>query len=595
MDKKILTTHCDLVCLRSDKKRGLLLLGGHFYLKAITLTLAFLTIFAVTAFAGPSDIALKQAQDQKSGGNIEAALSTALAALPTDPENPKLNIFIGNIYLEKANYDSSLLFFNKVLDKKPKDPDALYGAGMSAYYKKDYDTAIKHFQNGEKTGKLKASFNYGLGLALLEKSDYQNADVNFRKAIDKDKKNPLYHLALADANYRNNTYSIAISEYNNAIALDSSLFQSSDIHFKIARSYFNMRNLQGAIGEFKTDLQVNPGDTAAWMELSRIYEVSGNIAEAVYCYEKYLAIVPANGQAWFDLSKLYLKVPDPAKAAEALEKCLTLDSHVAESYGFLAKIYADRKEFDKAYGAYSRYEAAFGQPDSTEYWFEKGKVMMKLGEKNAVFFDSAIVAFEKAVAIDAAFSPAFEYAGLTRYYQKQYPEAIAYFQKKIALDSTSINTFRNLAFSYLKTDQYSGAAKAFSRALELKPDDVVMRSLLAKIYSINKDYENSIKQYEFILNSGSTDVTDSIKCEIYPDLGSAYLQLRNCQQALNALLKAERCRGNDYSVIMNIAASYELCDKVKDANVYYKKALALKPNDKDAKKGNLRTTIAGQE
>jgi tetratricopeptide (TPR) repeat protein len=592
MDKKILTTHCDLVCLRSDKKWGLLLLGGHFYLKAITLTLAILTIFAVTAFAGPGDVALKQAQDQKAAGNIEAALSTALAALPTDPENPKLNVFIGNIYFENANYDSSLIFFNKVLDKKPKDPDALYGAGMSAFYKKDYDTAIKKFQDGEKTGKLKASFNYGLGLALLEKSDYQNADVNFRKAIDKDKKNPLYHLALAEANYRNNTYSIAISEFNNAIALDSSLFQRSDVHFKIARSYFNMRNLQGAIGEFKVDLQVNPGDTAAWMELSRIYEVSGNIAEAVYCYEKYLAIVPGNGQAWFDLSKLYLKVPDPAKAAEALEKCLTLDSHVAESYGFLAKIYADRKEFDKAYGAYTRYETAFGQPDSALYWFEKGKVLNKLGEKNAAFFDSAIVAFEKAVSIDPQFSQAFEYAGLTRYSQKLYPAAIEYFQKKIALDSTSINTFRNLAFSYLKTEQYSGAAKAFSRALDLKPDDVVMRSLLAKIYSVNQDYANSVKQYEIILNGNAADLTDSIKCEIYPDLGSAYLRLNDCQQALNALLKAERCRGNDFSVIMNIAASYELCDKVKDANVYYKKALELKPNDKDAKKGNLRTSPA---
>jgi tetratricopeptide (TPR) repeat protein len=572
-----------------------LLLGGQFLLKAITFTLAILTLLSVTAMAGPGDIALKQAQDQKAAGDIQAALTTALGALPTDPDNPKLNAFIGNIYLESAKYDSAQIYFDKILAKKPKDPDGLYGAGMTAYNKKDYDTAIKHFQTGEKTGKMKASFNYGLGLALMEKADYQNADINFRKAIDKDRKNPLYHLALADANFRNNTYSIAISEYNNAIALDSSLFKSSDIHFKIARSYFNMRNLQGAIGEFKTDLQVNPGDTAAWMELSRIYQVSGNIPEAVYCYEKYLAIVPANGQAWFDLGQLYLKVPDQAKAAEAFEKCLTLNSHVPESYGYLAKIYADRKEYDKAYGAYSRYESTFGRPDSAFYWFEKGKVMNKLGEKNATFFDSAVVAFEKAVSIDPQFSQAYEYAGLTKYSQKLYPEAIVYFQKKIALDSTSINTYRNLAFSYLKTEQYSGAAKSFSRALDLKPDDVVMRSLLAKIYSINQDYANSVKQYEIILSGTSADLTDSIRCEIYPDLGSAYLRLNDCQQALNALLKAERCHANDFSVIMNIAASYELCDKVSDAHTYYKKALELKPKDKEANKGFLRTKIQGKD
>jgi tetratricopeptide (TPR) repeat protein len=219
---------------------------------------------------------------------------------------------------------------------------------------------------------------------------------------------------------------------------------------------------------------------------------------------------------------------------------------------------------------------------------------MKLGEKNPAYFDTALTAFNHILTVDPTYSAAYEYAGLTEYYQKDYPEAIRYFLKKVELDSTSINTYRNLAFSYLKTEQYGSAARTFARALELKPDDVMMRSLLAKIYSVNKDYSNSVAQYERILNNG-VDVTDSLKCEIYPDLGAGYLYSKNYQAAVTTLLKAERCQPNDYSILMNIAIAYVSLDKVAEAHTYYGKALDVKPNDKEAKKGFMQTQIQGKE
>jgi tetratricopeptide (TPR) repeat protein len=565
-------------------------------LKSLFVTFWALTILAVPALAGPGDNAYNQARDLMSKGDLKGAVAAINSGLALDPTNPKLTLLAGDIYFALAEYDSALVYYQKTIDKKAKDPNALYGAGMSAFNLRDIDRAQQFFTDGEKTGKDKARFYYGQGLAQMEKGDYQNADINFRKAIDKDKKNPAYHLALGEVNYRNKTYPIALSEFNTAIQLDSTLSRTKeDIHLKMARSNFYMRNVQPAIDEYQIDVQLHPADSTGWAELGRIYDVSGNTPQAVLCYEKYLALSPNNGQAWFDLGMLYLKVPDQQKAAGAFEKAVRLKSNEAKSYGYLAKIYADAKEYDKAFDAYNRYEASFGPPDSSLYWFEKGKVLMKIGEKNAPYFDSALVAFDKSIAIDSTFAPGYEYAGLTRYYQKNYKDAISYFIKEVALDSTSINTFRNLAFSYLKTEQYGSAAQALVKALNLKPDDVIMRSMLARIYSFNKDYKNSVDQYEYVLNHESPDLNDSVRCEIYPELGSDYLQLSDCRTALPVLLKAEKCRPNDFSVIMNIASSYELCDKISDANTYYKRALELNPGSKDAKKGVLRTTIQGKE
>ncbi|HBZ00046.1 MAG TPA: hypothetical protein DEO84_01870 [candidate division Zixibacteria bacterium] len=596
MDRKILTTHCDLLCLNSDKNWGHSFLGGNAFLKPLIITLLALIVFAIPALAGPGDAALSQAQDLKNKGDFTGALTTANSGLALDPANLKLALLIGDIYFTQNRYDSALAYYSKILEKKAKDPDALYGAGMSAFSLKSYDQALQYFATGEKAGKNKAKFSYGKGLTLMEQTKYNEADIAFRQAIDKDKKNPAYHLALAEVNFRSKTYPIAISEFSKAIELDSALYAGrADIHYKIAQSYFNLRNVNQAIQEYQIDVQLHPADTTAWTELSRIYEVSGNIPQAVLCYEKYLALSPNNGAAWFDLGKLYLKVPDQKLAAEAFEKAVSLKAKEAESYGYLGKIYSDRKEFDKAFDAYNRFEAALGAPDSANYWYEKGKVLMKVGEKNAIYFDTALVAFDKAISLDTSFSGAYEYAGLTRYYQKNYSGAIAYFTKEIGLDSTSINTFRNLGFSYMKIEQYGNAAKAFSRALSLKPEDILMRSLLGKIYSVNKDYKNSVEQYEYILSHDTPDLTDSIRCEVYPELGSGYLQLGNYQAALTALLKAERCRSNDFTVIMNIAASYESSEKIKDANTYYKKALEINPSSKEAKKGVLRTTLVGKE
>ena len=563
-------------------------------MKSLNLSILIFVLVVTSVWAGPGDSYLKQAQDSRNNGDIQGALGSAFAGLALEPDNLKLNTLVADIYLSKASYDSSLIFYRRALQKKGKDPYALYGAGMSAFNLKSFDEAEQFFKDGEKTGKEKAKFYHGLGLVLMEKGDFANADLNFRKAIDKDKKSAAYHMALAEANYRAKTYVIAIAEFNKAIELDSSIYKQQGVHYKLAQSHLNMRNVNGAIDEYKINLQLHPNDTTAWMELSRIYQISGNVPEAIFCYEKYLTLEPNNGQVWFDLGKLYQRLPDQDKAAGAFERAIKLGSNVAESYGFLGKIYSDRKDYDAALNAFYRYEAQFGPPDSVGYWFEKGKVLMKVGEKNAAYFDSALIAFEKAVNLDPTFSAAYEYAGLTMYFQKDYQRAIAYFKKQLAIDSTSINTFRNLAFAYLKTDQYGNAAGAFRKALELKPDDVIMRSMLGKILSFNRDWKNAVEQYEYILN-GNPEASDSLKCEIYPELGYDYLMLNQCQKATVTLLKAERCDPNDASVLLNIAASYHACNSLKEANTYYKKVLKIDPKNKQAIKGEMETRFQGSE
>jgi tetratricopeptide (TPR) repeat protein len=318
MGRKILTSNQRIVFLNFNLFWSRFLRGGNLLLKQRILAPVIMFAVCAMAYAAPADDAYKQAQNLQNRGDVQGAINAALAGLAAQPDNLKLNTLAGDLYMSQGQYDNALKYYNAALQKKGKDPDALYGAGMADVKLKNLDEAIKNFEAGDKT---KARFLYGLGLAQMEKGDYNNADLNFRKAIDKDKKNPEYHIALAEVSFLNKTYAIAISEFGNALGMDSTLAAKyPDMHYNLAQSYLNLRNIPKAIDEYKLDLQTNAADTAGWMELARIYDVSGNTPEAIYCYEKYTSIVPNNGNAWFDLGELYLKLPDQEKAAPRLKK-----------------------------------------------------------------------------------------------------------------------------------------------------------------------------------------------------------------------------------------------------------------------------------
>ncbi|UCC80635.1 MAG: tetratricopeptide repeat protein [Candidatus Zixiibacteriota bacterium] len=561
------------------------------------LVLAAITIVGIMsiAIAGPADEALEKAQAYLEKGDFQSAATAAAEGLAVDPEHFKLLRISGQIQLELGQYGQSLEFFEKALSQKGKDLETLFGAGMAALKTGEYKKAEEYFGRGLDR-KKQARFYYGLGMAQTELENYSEADLNLRKAIDKDENIAVYHLALGEENYRNKVYSIAINEFKRAIDLDSTLEKTvPDLYYKIGESHLNLQDVLNAIKYYKIGLELFPDDVTAWKMLARICEVSDKWADAVFCLENVVRIDPSDGEWRYKLANAYLKTNNKEKATESYEIAISLNYNVAESYGQLALLYADLEKYEKAWDAYSRYEAAFGPPDSTFYWYEKGKVGIKLGTRNMAFFDSALFAFKKIIQLDSTFSSAYEYAGLAYYFKRQYSGAIPYFKRKIELDSTSVNSLRNLAFCYLKTEAYTEAASALEKALVVKPEDIQMRLMVGKIYTFNNKSLDAIKHFEILMNDYAESLNDSVRCEIYPDLGRSYLADGRCSRATPILLNAERCNPNDISVLLNIATSYHTCNLIKEANTYYKKVLRIDPNNKDAIRGEMETRIQGQE
>lgn len=547
------------------------------------------------ALAAPVDELVKRVKGEIDRGDYSAALAPVDSALAVTPSDFKLIRMKADIYFAQNLSDSALKYYEQALSQKPKDPDALYGAGISAINLNQTAKALDLFTRGTKSGKRKAEFLYGLGLAQMQSGSLSEADVTMRKAIKADPKNPRYHEGWADVNFKKEVWSFAITGYTEAIKLDSA---NGQLYNKLARSQFQSRMFNDAIVNFKTFLKFVPTDTAAWFDVGRIFMASKNYADAVYCFIKLTELRPNNGEYWYDLGESYYNLKEYEKCGEALEKAVALNFKVAESFKMLAKVYQLRKDYYKADSAYTRFENAMGQPEEVDYWLDKGKVMISIGRTDPAFLDRAIEAFDKAIKLDSLNSSAFEYAGLVRYYKENFGGAIPYFEKKVALDgaNVSVNTLRNLAFCYLKTENYSKSTATLEDALKLKPEDAAMQQMLGNIYKFRGTPENgllpkAIEHLKLALKDTTGTIQNGDRCKIKGDIGYCYVVLRECENAIQYLEQAISCSPRDENVNLNMARAYHLCSKIKEANTYYKKTLEINANNKDAKEGELKTRI----
>lgn len=551
-----------------------------------------LLVFAANmVFAASSQKLSENVTDLIMQGDMDEANRQVDSALTVSPDDYRLLTSKGDILLAQKDYAEALVYYEKALAEKDKFEDALYGAGICALETNQPEKALDYFERGVKRKKRKEDFLYGEAMAQKELGDLAEADKTIRTAIKDNENNPKLHRAFGDINFEKEVWSFAIQGYTKAIELDST---QTDLYYKIARANFMSRNFTEAVKWYKEYLKAYESDINAWHELGKICLAANLTSESIFCYKKLTELESENGENWYTLGDLYFNAHQYEEAGKALEKSVELDFNVAESYRRLAKVYQLRQEYYKADSAYTRYENEMGEPDDPEYWYDKGKVMIKIGQKDPKLFESAIRSFDKAISLDSTIESYWEYAGLARYYKQDYNGAIPFFIKRIEFGGENVNALRNLAFCYLKTEKYSKAAETLEKAIALKPDDAVMRKMVGKIYiflagSDTTIVKKAIPHFKVALTDANGSLKASEKCEIYADLGYCYVALADPKSAIPQLEKAAKCNPKDVDVLFNLATAYYMNQQKDEANEWARKVLDIDPNHKGADELEKRT------
>ncbi|UCE40258.1 MAG: tetratricopeptide repeat protein [Candidatus Aminicenantes bacterium] len=81
----------------------------------------------------------------------------------------------------------------------------------------------------------------------------------------------------------------------------------------------------GRMLALEREVENNPNNTAAWLELGNLYFDTGKFQDAIQAYSKYLSLNPNNANVWTDLGVMYRRSGNPSEAISSFDKAIELD------------------------------------------------------------------------------------------------------------------------------------------------------------------------------------------------------------------------------------------------------------------------------
>ena len=291
----------------------------------------------------------------------------------TDPKDALgLNLNKGSVLLHLTFYEEALKAYEQALANFNQTPPSLYsesilvsiwsGIGQALHKLDRYSESLIAFNTALEIDPKNDSVWYHKGHTLIELGQYADAVVAFNEAVSIDSAKASSWCAKGQALMELGQYENALTAYNKALEIDPkheySLANKSAVLFKLNRFDEMLDACEKGLATYphQETLLYNKG--TALLNLER-YE------EEIEAFDKVLAINPEDISALIEKSVALNTLRRFQEAMDVLDYVLHIDSKKFSDFQYLA------------------------------LWSNRGAVLRNLG-----LFDSAIYAFNRALAID---------------------------------------------------------------------------------------------------------------------------------------------------------------------------------------------------
>ncbi len=206
-------------------------------------------------------------------------------------------------------------------------------------------------------------------------------------------------------------------------------------------------------------------------------QFTGREADAITSYEAGIGGVYTNMEDMFYLERLavlYSQNPDKKmKSVEVCQAILLLDPNNTLAQGLLRSLISDPQEFVGILR-----DAYYADSENRQKLYELANGLYELVQA----YDSAIVYFNKLIAIDPTVKNYWERLGACYLYTGNYSGAMRAYKKMTEIDPQSKEAWLNLARSAVQEGQYSDARTYADKVSELDPAWGAPRMVVAQAY-----------------------------------------------------------------------------------------------------------------
>lgn len=327
--------------------------------------------------------------DSKIQDDLKSTAENLLEVENLDLENTE--------YLAKAlfclgRYSESIRQFEKILEKKAKDKDALKNIAINHFHKKDYRMAMKYFDAALETDPGNESVLSYKMLCHEFLGEYNQAAMLAEEILEASPKNISVIKRLIDYHLRLKNYDeclhligqIKYDSYKKAVVLfesrryeecieEARKIRTSESYMLAGRAHRKLGNTAKAVRylhkSYELDLNV---DTL--FEISDIYFEAEDPVRAIYFLNEVLLHDDSNVEAYSRIARAYMKSGDWSDAVEYGKKALEISKKVSDVYIVLAEAYIQLDGCNMKRAIEIVEEGISENPESWKLWVERGDV-----------------------------------------------------------------------------------------------------------------------------------------------------------------------------------------------------------------------------
>ncbi len=419
-----------------------------------------------------------------SHGKDKEAIEHYKIAIKYKPDYVEASHNLIGILIEKEDYAWAEELIEKSLKIKEDDPRLLTSLGLLRNKQGKPEEAKKLFyameeKNNDGSGLSK------IGLLYKENDKLELAAYYFGKAVEKDKKNAVFFIELANVFEKKEHIEQALSCLRKA---SENLHESKNVQSKYASLLEKHLRYDAAVDVYRSVYSYDKENIAAYLKAARCLEKCKRYKEAIDVYKKAEELDPTMQQIPAVIGVCYKEIEEYETAIEYFKKSIEIDSEYPEAYGNLANCYKSMEKFEEAIENYKKVIEL--NPEFVGTYCNLSIVYRELD-----MFDESFDVLEKARKLYPDHLDVKYQIASTLGKKGDYEESEKLFLDVLKEKETHAPACAGLGSIYRKMNRFDEAIQYYEKAHELMPNNESINMGLGMLNLVVGDFQKAWAGY----------------------------------------------------------------------------------------------------